>query len=130
MPHIQNVLVCGFFISNLMKLRNKGFPNTRTIPNKGLPALGSKFLYTTNEKILTVLFFISALMSKEFIHLHKSDQRKLLARNVPLYVQYVLARYINSDSGYEQIRWLLGRVCEIMSSEESKNIVYICRYPL
>ena len=71
------------------------------------------------ERILTVLFFVSALMSKEFIHLHKSDQRKLLARNVPLYVQYVLARYINSDSGYEQISWLLGRVCEKMRFEES-----------
>ena len=69
-------------------------------------------------------------MSKEFINLHKSDQRKLLARNVPLYVQYVLARYINSDSGYEQIRWLLGKVCEIMSSEEFKSIAYICRYIL
>ena len=66
-------------------------------------------------------------MSKEFINLHKSDQRKLLARNVPLYVQYVLARYINSDSGYEQIRWLLGS--EIMSYEESKNNIYIYRYP-
>jgi len=63
-----------------------------------------------------------ALMSKEFINLHKSDQRKLLARNVPLYVQYILARYINSDSGYEQIRWLLGNHAPEMNSREKSKL--------
>ena len=50
-----------------------------------------------------------ALLHKEFLSLPKGDQRKLLQRNTPLYIQYILARYITANSGEEQICWLLGK---------------------
>ena len=49
-----------------------------------------------------------ALMHKEFLSLPKNDQRKLLLRNTPLYVQYILGRYISSKSGTDQLYWILG----------------------
>merc|ERR1719433_963000 len=33
---------------------------------------------------------------KELLDLPKGDKRKLLARNTPLYVQYILGRYISA----------------------------------
>ena len=61
-------------------------------------------------------------MSNEFLHLPKSDQRKLLARNVPLYIQYILAKYINSNTGYEQISWLLGSHVPHLNRREKKSL--------
>ena len=61
-------------------------------------------------------------MNREFLHLPKIDQRKLLARNVPLYIQYVLARYINSESGYKQVSWLLGAHVPPMTSKEKSKL--------
>ena len=49
-----------------------------------------------------------ALMHKEFLSLPKNDQRKLLLRNTPLYVQYILGRYISGKSGSDQLYWILG----------------------
>jgi hypothetical protein len=46
-----------------------------------------------------------ALLHKEFLDLPKGDKRKLLARNTPLYVQYILGRYISADFGREQFNW-------------------------
>ena len=43
----------------------------------------------------------------DFLSLHKNDQRKLLARNAPLFVQFVLAKYLTSSSCQRQIQWLL-----------------------
>ena len=63
-----------------------------------------------------------ALMNNEFLHLPKSDQRKLLARNVPLYIQYILARYINSKTGYEQVSWLLGIHVPRLRRREKKRL--------
>ena len=61
-------------------------------------------------------------MNKEFLHLTKTDKLKLLSRNVPLYIQYILARYINSESGYEQISWLLGNHTPHMRSKEKSKL--------
>ncbi len=49
-----------------------------------------------------------ALMHREFLELKKSDQRKLLARNTPLYIQYILARYFSAPTGESQLSWILG----------------------
>ena len=61
-------------------------------------------------------------MNKEFLHLPKMDQRKLLARNVPLYVQYVFASYINSNSGYDQLSWFLGSHVPLMTKKEKSKL--------
>lgn len=42
-----------------------------------------------------------------FRSLTSLTQRILLRNNVPLYIQYVLARYFNSPSGLEQLNWIL-----------------------
>ena len=68
------------------------------------------------------LSVFSALMNNEFLHLPKSDQRKLLARNVPLYIQYILAKYINSDTGYEQVKWLLGNHIPCLNRKDRKRL--------
>lgn len=42
-----------------------------------------------------------------FRNLSSNTQRLLLRNNVPLYIQYVLARYFNAASGLEQLNWIL-----------------------
>lgn len=49
-----------------------------------------------------------AILHKDFLRLSKSDQRKLLLRNTPLYIQYLLARYFTAADGLSQITWLLS----------------------
>ena len=43
-----------------------------------------------------------------FKKLSVRDQEVLLRNNIPLYIQYILARYVSSSSGVEQIAWILG----------------------
>lgn len=43
-----------------------------------------------------------------FRNLALDDQRQLLEHNSPLFVQYILARYFGSQTGSEQLSWLLG----------------------
>ena len=45
-----------------------------------------------------------------FQSLSKSDQRKLYKRNGPLFVQYLLARYLSAWTGYDQLSVLLGPI--------------------
>jgi len=47
-----------------------------------------------------------------FKRLSARDQEVLLRNNIPLYIQYILARYISSGSGMEQIAWILG--CQLI----------------
>ena len=47
-----------------------------------------------------------------FSSLCKEDQTTLLKNNIPLYLQYVLARYFSADTGLEQLNWILeGQIC-------------------
>ena len=47
-----------------------------------------------------------------FSSLCKEDQTALLKNNIPLYLQYVLARYFSADTGLEQLNWILeGQIC-------------------
>lgn len=70
----------------------------------------SRNSFLTNLTSLATQFRHFALMHQEFLRLPKSDQRKLLSRNTPLFIQYVIARYITGETGYEQIGWLLGNI--------------------
>ena len=63
-----------------------------------------------------------ALMNLDFCQLSLGDQRKLLARNTPLFIQYVLARYFTAETGYEQLSWLLGFHTPKMSTKEQSFI--------
>ncbi len=48
-----------------------------------------------------------ALLQPEFAELSAHDQRQLLARNAPLFLQFVLGRYLSAESPADQIAWLL-----------------------
>jgi hypothetical protein len=58
----------------------------------------------------------------------------LLKTNIPLYLQYVLARYFESESGYEQLCWIFqGPILQIFISGKklitkltTKNNKYLC----
>ena len=47
-----------------------------------------------------------------FQSLCKEDQATLLKNNIPLYLQYILARYFSAETGLEQLNWILeGQLC-------------------
>ena len=57
-----------------------------------------------------------------FASLKKEDQKILLQNNVPLYLQYILARYLGSGSGLEQISWILEGQVSLQNIEELTNL--------
>ncbi len=48
-----------------------------------------------------------ASLQPQFQSLSQDDQDILLRNNIPLYLQYVTARYLNAKSGLEQLTWIL-----------------------
>ena len=48
-----------------------------------------------------------ALLQPEFAELSRHDQRQLLRRNVPLFLQFVLGRYLSAETPAEQVEWLV-----------------------
>ena len=53
-----------------------------------------------------------------FASLRKEDQKHLLVNNVPLYLQYILARYFSAESGLEQITWIMEGQVSIQTIED------------
>jgi hypothetical protein len=41
-----------------------------------------------------------------FSSLSKQDQNLLLENNIPLYIQYIIARYFSAETGIEQLNWI------------------------
>ena len=66
-----------------------------------------------------------AMSQPMFASLSKQDQNVLLENNVPLYIQYILARYFSAESGLEQIAWLMEGQISLKSIEEVKNLHFI-----
>ena len=64
-------------------------------------------------------------MQRDFGNLCKADQRFLLGKNTPLFVQFILATYFCSATGQDQLHCLLGNRHSIMpeSKSNSHNIV-------
>ena len=57
-----------------------------------------------------------------FASLQKEDQKILLENNIPLYLQYILARYLGSGSGLEQISWILEGQISLQTIEDVTNL--------
>ena len=55
---------------------------------------------------LAKIFRAFALQQPEFANLSSGDQRKLLCTHVPTFLQYILARFLHSESAAEQLRWI------------------------
>jgi hypothetical protein len=60
-----------------------------------------------------------------FASLSTNDQNVLLETNIPLYIQYILARYFSSESGLEQMAWLMEGQISVGSIEDVQNLHYI-----
>ena len=52
-----------------------------------------------------------------FSSLCKEDQATLLKNNIPLYLQYILARYFSAETGMEQLNWIMEGQINIESIE-------------
>jgi hypothetical protein len=66
-----------------------------------------------------------AFSQPTFASLTKQDQNVLLGNNVPLYIQYILARYFSAESGLEQISWVMEGQISLQSIEEVQNLHFI-----
>jgi hypothetical protein len=66
-----------------------------------------------------------AFSQPTFASLTKQDQNVLLENNVPLYIQYILARYFSAESGLEQISWMMEGQISLQSIEEVQNLHFI-----
>ena len=114
---VQQIVDCFDLTRNQMGLTS-GFKKELIDYHEGNWVLPKESLFKyINE--LGHQFKHFALLHKEFLSLPKGDQRKLLQRNTPLYIQYILARYITAHSGEEQISWLLGK--EALENYDTKE---------
>ena len=55
---------------------------------------------------LARIFKYYALQQPEFVSLSKEDQKRLLNFNAPVFIQYILTRYLNAKDPIEQLKWL------------------------
>jgi hypothetical protein len=60
-----------------------------------------------------------------FASLSTNDQNVLLETNIPLYIQYILARYFSSETGLEQIAWMMEGQISVGSIEDVQNLHYV-----
>ena len=57
-----------------------------------------------------------------FLSLCKEDQTTLLKNNIPLYLQYITARYFSAETGIDQLNWILEGQLALESIEEVTKI--------
>jgi len=57
-----------------------------------------------------------------FTTLTREDQEILLKNNIPLYLQYIMARYFHADTGMDQLTWMLEGQVAIDSIEDVTNL--------
>jgi hypothetical protein len=60
-----------------------------------------------------------------FLSLTREDQVTLLKNNIPLYLQYILARYFSAETGVEQLSWILEGQISVESIEEVTKLCKI-----
>lgn len=65
------------------------------------------------------------LTQSHFISLCPEDQRTLQKNNLPLYLQYIIARYFCAESGMEQLSWLLEGHIPCQSIEEIQRLKFV-----
>ena len=75
--------------------------------HSGYPDLMSSALFEDHLRALGGLFRYFAHLQPEFSDLSPAEQQRLLAQNTPLFLQYILSGYLKSESGCEQVRWML-----------------------
>ena len=75
---------------------------------------------TFTNQLSMVTFALTDFASSLYLFssLSKEDQIILLRHNIPLYLQYIIARYFSSETGFEQLSWILEGQILIESIEE------------
>jgi hypothetical protein len=91
----QNMIIDQDVLNALLLFHTRGTPLTKEMIKR-------------HVKTLAMLFCEFAKSQPEFASLCKGDQRKLLCRNTPLFVQYILGRYFMADTGQDQMLWILA----------------------
>ena len=79
---------------------------------------------TLIAQLSTIAAMLTEFASSQFLFksLCKEDQLTLLKNNIPLYLQYVMARYFSAETGIEQLNWILEGQFTIESIEEISNL--------
>ncbi len=78
--------------------------------------------------IITQLSTIASMITEfatsltPFRSLPSTDQLTLLKCNIPLYLQYVMARYFSSNTGLEQLSWILEGQLSIPTEQEVRAL--------
>ncbi len=85
----------------------------------------NKFTIMSHLKTFESTIAKFAFSQPTFASLTKQDQNVLLDNNVPLYIQYILARYFSAESGLEQISWVMEGQISLQSIEEVQNLHFI-----
>jgi hypothetical protein len=76
--------------------------------------------HTLIAQLSSIASIITEFASSQllFSSLTKEDQIILLKNNVPLYLQYIIARYFSAATGLDQLSWILEGQISIDSIEE------------
>ena len=98
------------------------FVDTMVAFHRGDISKVPKTLFITHLKHLNLQYQHFAMLDKAFLGLSKRDKQSLVMRNAPLFIQYILGRYFSSETGYEQLKWLLGSHAPNMSPKEQKQL--------
>ena len=82
---------------------------------------------TVISQISMIAMMLTEFATSQFLFrtLSRGDQAILLKNNIPLYIQYILARYFHADTGMEQLTWMLEGQVAIESIEEVTNLTRI-----
>ena len=70
----------------------------------------NKTLFKYHLTTIAKLYINFAKQEQEFAHLKNIDQRRLITRNAPLFIQFILAKYFTQDVP-GQTEWLLQNSC-------------------
>ena len=90
--------------------------------NKRPPSISAFIVQLGRLAPLLTEFSLSQI---HFSNLVKEDQMTLLRANIPLYLQYVTARYLQAPTGLDQLTWILEGKLFTDSVSEVEELVQI-----
>ena len=98
------------------------FVDTMVAFHRGDISKVPKQLFIAHLKHMNQQYQHFAMLDKAFLGLPKRDKQSLVQRNAPLFIQYILGRYFSSETGYEQLKWLLGSHAPNMSLKDQDKL--------
>ena len=114
---VQKVLA-AFKLTCVQVQIDPHFVDTMVSFHRGDISKVPKQLFIEHLKNMNQQYQHFAMLHREFLSLHKRDKQSLVQRNAPLFIQYILGRYFTSETGYEQLKWILGIHAPTVPTEE------------